>query len=100
MPIPKFMSTEQHLIEMRCNQVAWRQRPLLHKVYGHLYQLIRRALTPLPGPIVELGSGIGAAKAIIPTCITTDIFPNPWLDQQENAYALTFADSSVSNLIL
>ena len=32
--------------------------------------------------------------------MTTDIFPNPWLDQQENAYALTFADSSLSNLIL
>jgi len=94
------MSIEQHLIEMRSNQAAWRQRPLLRSVYGHFYELIRRALSPIPGPIVELGSGIGAAKDFIPTCITTDIFPNPWLDQQENAYALTFRDSSVSNLIL
>ena len=94
------MSIEQHLIEMRSNEAAWRQRPLLRKVYEHFYQLIRGALTPLPGPIVELGSGIGAAKEFIPNCITTDIFPNPWLDQQENAYALTFTDSSVSNLIL
>lgn len=100
MPIQKSMPAEQHLIEMRANQVAWRQRPLLHKVYGRFYQLIRRALAPTPGPIVELGSGIGAAKEFIPACITTDIFPNPWLDQQENAYALTFADSSLSNLIL
>jgi|HubBroStandDraft_6_1064221.scaffolds.fasta_scaffold208660_2 hypothetical protein len=100
MAIPKAISIEQHLIEMRSNQAAWRQRPLLRKVYGHFYELIRRALTPIPGPIVELGSGIGAAKEFIPACITTDIFPNPWLDRHENAYALSFRDSSVSNLIL
>lgn len=100
MAIPKSISIEQHLIEMRSNRAAWRQRPLLRKVYGHFYELIRRALTPIPGPIVELGSGIGAVKEFIPACITTDIFPNPWLDRHENAYALTFRDSSVSNLIL
>jgi SAM-dependent methyltransferase len=98
--MPKSTSIEQHLIEMRSNQAAWRQRPVLREVYGHFYQLVRQALAPLPGPIVELGSGIGAAKEFIPTCITTDIFSNPWLDQQENAYALSFADTSVSNLIL
>jgi SAM-dependent methyltransferase len=97
---PKSISIEQHLIEMRSNQAAWQKRPLLREVYGHFYQLIRGALTPLPGSTVELGSGIGAAKEFIPGCITTDIFPNSWLDQQENAYALTFPDSSVSNLIL
>jgi SAM-dependent methyltransferase len=96
----KSMSIEQHLIEMRYNQAAWRKRPVLRKVYAQFYELIYRALAPLPGPTVELGSGIGAAKEFIPGCITTDIFPNPWLDQQENAYALTFMDSSVSNLIL
>jgi SAM-dependent methyltransferase len=96
----KSMSIEQHLIEMRYNQAAWRKRPVLRKVYAQFYELIYRALAPLPGPTVELGSGIGAAKEFIPDCITTDIFPNPWLDQQENAYALTFTDSGISNLIL
>jgi len=100
MSTSKSIALEQHLIEMRSNQAAWQRRPLLRKVYGHLYELMRHALAPISGPIVELGSGIGAAKEFIPTCITTDIFPNPWLDQQENAYSLTFADSSVSNLVL
>jgi Methyltransferase domain len=97
---PKTIALEQHLIEMRSNQAVWRRRPLLRKVYGHFYELMRRALAPIPGPIVELGSGIGAVKEFMPTCITTDIFPNPWLDQQENAYSLTFADASVSNIIM
>jgi hypothetical protein len=100
MPIPVSILNEQHLIEMRSNQAAWRKRPLLRKIYGRFYHLIRHALAPLPGPIVEIGSGIGAVKEFIPSCITTDVFPNVWLDQQENAYALTFPDSSLSNLIL
>ncbi len=36
----------------------------------------------------------------VPECICTDLFPNPWLDQTENAYNLSFADETVSNLIL
>ena len=35
---------------------------------------------------------MGSIKEIIPECVTTDIFPNPWLDRQENAYRLSFAD--------
>jgi len=43
---------------------------------------------------------MGNIKEVLPACITTDIFPNPWLDRVENAYALSFAAQSVSNLIL
>jgi SAM-dependent methyltransferase len=43
---------------------------------------------------------MGAIKEVIPDCVTTDLFPNPWLDRQENAYRLSFADGTVSNLIL
>jgi SAM-dependent methyltransferase len=50
--------------------------------------------------VVELGSGMGSIKDVIPDCVTTDLFPNPWLDRQENAYRLSFAAGSVSNLIL
>jgi hypothetical protein len=49
---------------------------------------------------VELGSGLGNIHEVIPNCIRTDLFPNPWIDQIENAYQLSFADESVSDLIL
>ena len=52
------------------------------------------------GSVVELGSGIGNIKEVIPKCLCTDLFPNPWLDYVENAYALSFGSASVSNLIL
>ena len=43
---------------------------------------------------------MGRIKDVIPQCVTTDLFPNPWLDRQENCYQLSFADGSVSHLIL
>ena len=91
---------EQHLIEMRSNRETWQRRRLLRVIYRRFYGLIRENLAPFPEPVVELGSGIGAVKEFIPGCITTDIFPNPWLDRRENAYALNFPDESLSNLIL
>jgi SAM-dependent methyltransferase len=85
---------------MRWNKESWRRKPLLRAIYGRFYELVRRNLAPVPGSIVELGSGIGAIKEYIPNCITTDIFANPWIDRIENAYALKFDVGTVSNLIL
>jgi SAM-dependent methyltransferase len=90
----------QHLIEIRRNKEAWERKPLLRTVYSAFYARVRENLAPGPGLIVELGSGIGAVKAFIPECITTDIFNNPWIDRRENAYSLSFQAGTVSNLIL
>ena len=49
--------------------------------------------------IVELGSGMGHIRDVIPNCITTELFPFPWIDQIENAYKLSFEDESISDLI-
>ena len=49
---------------------------------------------------MELGSGIGNIKSVIDSAICTDIFDNPWIDQVENAYRLSFLDNEVSNIIL
>ncbi|NUQ59738.1 MAG: methyltransferase type 11 [Anaerolineales bacterium] len=57
-------------------------------------------LSAAPGKTVELGSGMGSIHEIIPDCVRTDLFPYPWIDQIENAYRLTFADGSVSNLLM
>ena len=92
---------EQHNIEILENRKLWGKKPLLHKVYSQFYSEIVRRLNPaIPGLIVELGSGIGNAKEHIPQCITTDIFPNPWLDRVENAYHLSFGSGEVGHLIL
>jgi len=83
------------------NQEFWDRKPILRILYGDFYRLIAENLSKLPtGKIVELGSGLGNIHEFIPTCIRTDLFPNPWIDQVENAYRLSFANESVSDLIL
>lgn len=92
---------EQHNIEIQRNIRAWQGKPMLREVYHEFYQLIAARLDPqIAGKVVELGSGMGRIKEIIPHCITTDLFPNPWLDHRENCYALSFGDGAVSHLIL
>ena len=92
---------DQHNVEIRRNGAAWTRKPGLRQVYAQFYQKIAACIDPkIPGAIVELGSGLGKIKEVIPQCITTDVFPNPWLDRQENAYALNFPDHSISHLIL
>lgn len=73
---------------------------MLRQVYAGLYGRIRAELACLPGLTIELGSGIGQIKTVIPEAVTTDIFANPWLDRVEDAYALSFGPGSVGNLIL
>jgi SAM-dependent methyltransferase len=91
----------QHDLEIQANRLAWQRKAQLRAVYRGFHELIASRLDrAVPGRIVELGSGMGSIKEVIPDCVTTDLFPNPWLDRQENAYRLSFADGSVSNLIL
>jgi len=92
---------DQHNIEIHENLKRWQNKPLLQKIYLDFYKLIAVQLnTQIQGKIVELGSGIGNLKMVIPNAICTDIFSNSWIDQVENAYKLSFGNESISNIIL
>ncbi|MEW6028216.1 MAG: methyltransferase domain-containing protein [Chloroflexota bacterium] len=83
------------------NHDLWNRKPLLHRVYVELYQLMAAHRSGLDGgQTVELGSGMGSIHEAIPDCIRTDLFPYPWIDRVENAYRLTFADASLSDLLM
>jgi len=89
----------QNLIEKV--HASWNRKPLLRKVYSDFYALIAKNISHLPeSKIVELGSGLGSIKETIPSCIRTDLFSFPWIDQIENAYNLSFEDGSISDLIM
>lgn len=93
------INLHQDLIDK--NQEYWNRKPLLRTLYRDFYTLISNHLSKLPdSKIVELGSGLGNIHDVIPECIRTDLFLNPWIDQIENAYKLSFGDESVSDLIL
>ena len=94
------MGIELHNELIEKNHNLWKRKPLLHTVYMELYRVMSGQLSAAPGKTVELGSGMGSIHEIIPGCIRTDLFPYPWIDQIENAYRLSFADRSLSNLLM
>lgn len=95
------MDIGQHNQEIHENAIAWDNKPLLQRAYADFYGLIAQSLKHYPsGLTAELGSGLGKIKTVIPDCITTDLFANPWIDLQENAYFLSFGDGALENLIL
>jgi len=97
----KNMDLSHHGDEINRNLVSWRKKPLLRDIYRDFHKLIAKYLSRgLSSYTVEVGSGIGNIKEVIPNCIRTDLFPNPWIDRVENAYHLSFSDNTVDNLIL
>src|SRR5215468_9251165 len=95
------MSIDLHEDLINKNQAYWNNKPLLRIIYNDLYGQAAQHLSNLPeSKIVELGSGIGNIREVIPNCLRTELFPLPWIDQVENAYKLSFSNESVSDLIL
>jgi len=91
----------QHNKEIALNKSRFDQKPILGVIYDQLYNTLKSRLTrSTDGVIMEIGSGMGNVKRVIPECITTDIFDNPWLDRVESAYHLSFKDQSVSNIVM
>jgi SAM-dependent methyltransferase len=97
----KSTDADQHNIEIHQNRISWEKKPSLQKAYGHLYSLIAGQVDhQLQGVKLEVGSGMGNIKKFIPDCVTSDLFPNSWLDRVESIYSLKFSEESVSHLIL
>lgn len=95
------MNEHRHQEELDRNHSAWMHKPILAKIYRRFYAAIADIMADsADAPVVEIGSGIGKISEVIPNCIRTDLLNNPWVDQVENAYQLSFNDQSVSNLIL
>jgi SAM-dependent methyltransferase len=95
------MSIDLHQDLIDKNQRLWNSKPVLQKIYAGFHREMAKYLSPLPdGKIVELGSGMGNIHETIPGCIRTELFPFPWIDQIENAFRLSFADNSLSNLLM
>lgn len=98
---PTPASIAQHNEEIFENRRHWERKPELQRVYARFYADIAAELRGAPeGPVLECGSGIGNLKSVLPHAIASDLFPNPWLDRQENVYALSYPDSTLSAVVL
>jgi SAM-dependent methyltransferase len=80
---------------------AWRENAAVRALYARWYGLVRARLPGRElGPWVELGSGPGLAKGVIPELELSDVVKAPWHDHEVAAEALPFADGSLGALVL
>ena len=94
-------SIYRHQETIQFNLQRWNSKPILRRIYYQFYARIADYLpADMSGPILELGSGVPDITEVIPDCIRTDLFPNPWIDQVENAYSLSLSDQTLTGIIL
>jgi SAM-dependent methyltransferase len=86
--------------ELRVQDESWRTRPILRRLYGEWYGLMVGRLSAVPGPTVELGSGISRFKEHYPPTVATDVEATPWVETVVDAESLPYEDASVANLVL
>lgn len=77
------------------------KKTILKNIYIDFYNEFKAASKDIPdGLLVELGSGSGFLKEIIPDVITTDVAKGPGIDLVISSSKLPFKDSSVSAFFL
>ena len=86
--------------ELRAQEEAWRERPLLRSLYRRWFRDVAAELAAVSGPTVELGAGIGKLKEVVPEAVATDVERTPWADAVVDAEALPYEAGSVANLVL
>jgi SAM-dependent methyltransferase len=85
---------------LRDHERAWNERPLLRRIYREWFVLMASRLSDVPGPTVELGSGIGQFRAFVPNLVTSDVEQTPWADLVVDAGSLPYADGELANVVM
>jgi len=93
------MELTQHKQEMEANKLAWLQKENLRKEYKGFYKLLLSELAGVKKTILEIGSGMGNIKTVIPQCATSERIPNPNIDRLESAYKINADNESIGALI-
>jgi SAM-dependent methyltransferase len=76
-------------------------KPFLKRLYEEWYSVFVNELSELPpGQVVELGSGGGFLKELIPILISSDVLELPTNDITFSALDMPFEDNSVSGLFM
>lgn len=73
-------------------------KKLYLEVYKKYHQCIQ--LSPHEGTALEIGSGAGFAKEMIPNLVTTDIVPYAGIDRVLDATKMDYADHSLSTICM
>jgi SAM-dependent methyltransferase len=76
------------------------QKRFLKKIYEEWYSTIAKSIPAGVGPVLELGSGGGFMKELIPGLITSEYFPCRGVNYVIDAQALPFRDKSLRGIVM
>src|SRR6185369_16642081 len=80
---------------------AWESNAPLRALYSEWYGRVAAALPAADvGPRIELGSGPGFARGLVPGLVLTDVVAAPWHDREMDAEAIPYPDGGVGALVL
>jgi SAM-dependent methyltransferase len=76
----------------------WQEKPALRAVYHDYYR--RMAARARAGRTLEIGSGTGWLRTLLPGAILSDVQAAPWLDVVADAQRLPFQTQSFDTIVL
>jgi SAM-dependent methyltransferase len=79
-----------------------RRKPALLDWYAHAYHAMARAteLAAADGPVIEIGSGAGFAKQVVPDLVTSDVIEYPGVDVVFDGQAMPFRNDTVRAFVM
>ncbi|MCX7045457.1 MAG: class I SAM-dependent methyltransferase [Candidatus Sumerlaeota bacterium] len=85
------------LQELEDRRRIWREKPQIRLVYERWIARMRPYLPA--GPLLEVGSGSGLTKDLLPQAWICDIVPAPWLDLVTDGMKLPFANGALGGIL-
>jgi SAM-dependent methyltransferase len=75
-------------------------KPFLKRLYLDFYRELAGRIAETGGPVVELGSGGGCIKEVIPAAVTSDVMAVPGVDRVFSATRMPFEDARVGAFVM
>jgi SAM-dependent methyltransferase len=92
-----------HLDDPRNTELRRRvlhEKRFLRRIYEEWYRRVAQTLPFGEGPVLEVGSGAGFLREVVPGLVTTEVFPVPGVDLVCDALSLPFRDGALRGIVL
>lgn len=76
------------------------EKPFLQDIYVDWYRQMIAALPPGDASLLELGTGAGFLRRLLPGLITSDVFPCPGIDIVFDGHALPYGDGTLRGILM
>ncbi|PKN08884.1 MAG: methyltransferase type 11 [Deltaproteobacteria bacterium HGW-Deltaproteobacteria-8] len=98
-PLTRGLAPDDPLTTTLRRQII-REKGLLRRLYLEWYTMLAGAVPPGPGAILELGSGAGFLKEVLPQALASEVFFCPGVDVILDGCRLPLRDGSLKALLM